>query len=132
MKRVLLKSCRIDLETGIDASDFAFTTPDETITEIYADGNLNLKYLPLNIYEIYPNMIGISFWYCSVVAVSKANFQKLSKIRRLALNQNRISVIENDTFEDLESLEWLLLDNNRITKIDGQGKRHQLQFRRKI
>lgn len=120
------------METGIDASDFAFTTPDETITEIYADGNLNLKYLPLNIYEIYPNMIGISFWYCSVVAVSKANFQKLSKIRRLALNQNRISVIENDTFEDLESLEWLLLDNNRITKIDGQGKRHQLQFRRKI
>lgn len=62
MKRVLLKSCRIDLTTAIYSPDFVFANPDETISEIYADGNLNIKYLPLNIFEAYPNLLAISFW----------------------------------------------------------------------
>ena len=121
VKRILLKTCRMDLTTVIDSTDFSYGKADEAITEIYTDGNLNIRYLPLNPNENYPNLISMSFWLCGVRSVSKSNFIKLSKLRRLALNQNRLSIIEDNTFEDLVALEYLYLDNNRIIQIDGQS-----------
>lgn len=121
MMRILLRTCRMDQDTIIDSKDFSLANADENITEIYTDANLNLKYLPVNIYEKYPNLISISSWYCGLKSVSKDNFKGLTKLRRLAINQNRISIVENNTFEDLEALEWLYLDNNRIIQIDGQA-----------
>ena len=111
----------MDVTTIIDSTDFVYGEADITITEIYSDGNLNLKYLPLNPFEKYPNLLSMSFWLCGLRSVSKSNFEKLSKLRRLALNQNRLSIIEDNTFEDLAALEYLYLDNNRIIKIDGQS-----------
>jgi hypothetical protein len=62
IKRVLLKSCRIDLTTTISSAGYVFTDPDETVNEVYADGNLNIKFLPLRIHETYPNLLTMSFW----------------------------------------------------------------------
>lgn len=116
-----MKTCRIDLKTTIDNIETVFVDADETINEIFADGNMNIKYVPPNIYRTYPNLISLSFYFCSLGSISKVNFEQLYNLRILALHQNKISVIDNDTFNDLESLEVLYLDSNRIIKVDGQG-----------
>lgn len=140
MKKILLKTCRMDETTVIDSDDFVFQKTDETINEVYTDYNFLIQYLPRNMYEQYPKLVSIrylflvhillvftlvcaffSVWYCSLLAVSKDNFQKLTKLRRIALNHNKLKVIQNDTFEDLVNLEWLFLDNNKIIIVDGQA-----------
>jgi Leucine rich repeat len=119
---IIVQSCRLDQLTNIDSAEVAFafaTKPMTVITELYFDYNIHIHFLPIKTGEKFPNLISLSAWFCGIKAVSKANFMQLTKLQRLAINNNRIEAIDGDTFEDLIELKWLFLDSNRIATFNG-------------
>jgi hypothetical protein len=99
------------------AGSISFSSPgykinssrDETVTGFIAQSLKNMFYLPDSPYEIFPYLQAYSSRGSAVKEISAANFKKLKKLRLLYLDQNQIEKINSDTFNDLESLEWLNL-----------------------
>lgn len=120
--RIVLKTCRMDTydKTDIDSPDSVLSSEvDEDMTEIFADNNRNVEYLPTNIHEKFPNLLSMSFWYCNVRVVSNTTFKNLKFLIRLALNGNFLDHFDDGTFADLVNLKYLYLDYNRLDNIDG-------------
>lgn len=109
-----LQTCFMDGETIIDELGTMISSIlKKSVTEVFFDRNKNIEFLPENIYEKFPNIVSYTAWDCALNSVSKVNFKSLSKLRRLALNNNKIQRIESDTFEDLKALELLMLSKRK-------------------
>jgi insulin-like growth factor-binding protein complex acid labile subunit len=93
--------------------------------------NKNMKYLPQNIGETFPNLIAMSFSGDSIVNISKKNFKNLNQLKSINLSGNKIKSFKPDTFEDLINLEQLILDNNEIEYIEETTFTY-LKFLKKI
>ena len=76
--------------------------------------NKNIKYLPVNIGESFPNIMIISASGNSIEKVSSENFKNMPQLKSLNLSGNRIKTLSSDTFENLDNLEELILENNEI------------------
>lgn len=82
---------------------------DGTVQGMVFDDNPEIKFLPINVHEKFPNIIGLSAWQCAIKVVSKKNFKNLSHLTVLSLARNQIEKVDIDTFDDLTSLEKLHL-----------------------
>jgi hypothetical protein len=102
------KTCYIK-QAPIESTGVKFSTNDATINGLDLSNNLKMFYLPENVGESFPNLIGYSVQRCSVKHVLKLNFNGLKKVKELLLTYNQIEKIENSVFDDLVSLEriWL-------------------------
>lgn len=95
-------------DVTINKPETLITTSDSgTVEGILFDSNKGIEYLPVNVYEKFPNLIGISAWNCAVKAVTKKNFKNLKQLKFLGLASNHIETIDENTFEDLISLTTL-------------------------
>jgi Leucine-rich repeat (LRR) protein len=90
---------------------------NEEVNEINANNITGLEYLPIDIVDAFPNIRKLSFDRTNLKAVSKKNFHGLSKLGYLNINRNQISSIDEDTFDDLESIFWIHLDDNKLTTL---------------
>ena len=120
--RVILKACRFDTydKTDIDTPDSVLSSEvDESMTEIYADNNMNIEYLPTNIHEKFPNLLSMSIWFCKLRSVSNTTFKNLKSLIRLAMNVNFLESFDDGTFADLVNLKYLYIDYNRLHTLDG-------------
>jgi hypothetical protein len=118
-----LKSCRIVGKVNF-MEDFVLSSdPDPEVTELYGEDNPDISFLPINMYEIYPNLKSISFSRCDIWKFSNTTFANLTSIIRIALNNNDIDWIEDGIFDDLVNLKYLYLDNNRIGVIEANAFR---------
>lgn len=103
------KTCNMS-STAINTTDFVITSDrDEAVDGFWANGNEQLKYLPKNLGEKLPNLIKLQAMFCSIKAVSKDNFEGLSKLKSLNLQGNEIAKIDDDTFELIPAVEWISL-----------------------
>lgn len=119
---MILKTCRLDTydKTEIDSPDSVLASEvDEKMTEIFADDNRNIEFLPTNMHEKFPNLMSISVWFCRLRNVSSTTFKNLKFLVRLALNGNFLENFDEGTFTDLVSLKYLYLDYNSFYNIDG-------------
>ena len=99
-------------------------------TEIFGSGkcvkaveithNKNIEYLPVKVYEKFPNLAGYSAYNSLVKEIRYENFENLFKLQIVVLQNNQISNIPKDTFKDLRSLKFLFMDNNKIKSIDDR------------
>lgn len=80
--------------------------------------NTRIEYLPINIYELFPNLIAFKAINCSVKSLSIENFRNLLALELLALDNNEIEGLPPGVFRDLGSLEILNLSYNKIKFID--------------
>ena len=103
------KTCYMDKTTEINSADTTIASRDESVEGLYFYNNKNIKFLPIEVSEKFPNLLGLGARDCSLTTISKANFKGLSKLRYLSLAQNRIEKIRSDVFEDLVALEHLYL-----------------------
>jgi hypothetical protein len=101
----LLRSCRMDEITVIDSADFTFSSDvDGEMSEIFATLNSKIEYLPIKIYEKFPNLLSLSFSDCGLKALTFDNLQGLTSMKRMKFSNNQIETIEIDTFKDLTRL----------------------------
>lgn len=94
--------------TSIDSPDFTISAEkDESVLGLNLGGNKNIFYLPNDVYKIFPSLIVYGAHLSSIQQISKRNFVNMSKLKGLFLQRNQIEIIENNTFDDLTSLEDL-------------------------
>lgn len=100
--------------TTIDSHGFTISSAkDETITALRFDGNKKVLFLPVGVYEQFPNLAFLRADHCSIRTISKENFKNLKKLKELQLYYNQIETIGTDVFEDLTSLELLYLGEKK-------------------
>lgn len=104
------KTCFMQHVTAINSSGVTIFSPrDDMMGGLQFKENKKIRFLPVKIAEKFPNLWIYLAHLCSVQEVSKANFENLIQMKVLVLNQNDITTIYHNTFEDLTSLELLQL-----------------------
>ena len=103
------KTCRMSGTTEINTADTTIATRDESIERLAFNHNRNIKFLPIEVSEKFPNLMGLEAGDCSLTTISKENFKDLTKLRLLGLYYNQIEKIRSDVFGDLVALEKLFL-----------------------
>lgn len=98
----------------VDDRNFTISSEaDPTIQVFGIQNKKGVKFLPTNLFRIFPDLIVIEVLNCSVALVEN-HFKGLSKLKYLNLGHNKINHIASDAFIDLTSLEVLGLSYNRI------------------
>lgn len=102
-------------DATIDSEHFQISSHrNEAVERIDLSDMKKIKFLPIGIADIFPNLM--HFWAsaCSIRKISKENFQNLVKLEWLALPFNQIDEIAENSFDDLSHLEYLELSYNKI------------------
>ena len=113
-----LQTCNI-YNQKID--DKGFSVADEPNLSIQAFGiehNKEVKFLPENIAETFPELIVYQVWDCSTRTVNRNHFKGLHKLEHLILVRDEIESIGGDSFKDMKKLEELNLGYNKIKTCD--------------
>lgn len=113
-----LFSC--DLQGDIlDSTTFIEKSPrNRRVKGINFIDNKNIKYLPQNLGEALPNLIGISGFNSSLQSISSTDLSNLRKLKYLNLAKNSLRRIPSNSFDHLTSLEELDLSDNQIDYLD--------------
>lgn len=82
---------------------------DVTVGALWLEGNKRVSSLPVEVSKTFPHLFGYNAESCSVSLLFKANFLNLGELEFLSLENNKIEMINRDTFEDLVSLKVLYL-----------------------
>lgn len=83
-----VKTCWMEPTTAIDEPGTMISTRDGTVRGLNLSNNKKIFYLPDNVTETFPNLEGYEAWECSVKEISKQNFQGLTKLKVLSLQNN--------------------------------------------
>lgn len=96
--------------TAIDSTDFSITSDrDETVEAFYVRENTKIEFLPTNFGNVFPNLVGLAAFNCSIKEISQENFRGLDKLRVLWLVYNQIEKIYGDTFDGIPAVEQIHL-----------------------
>lgn len=99
------KNCLVHENTVINIDDVSFLlTSDYTIDGINFNANKKIQFLPVKIFQSFPNLRGYFAGNLNVSKVSHKNLQRLAKLEVLYLNGNQIEKMKSDTFEGLLKL----------------------------
>lgn len=100
-----VKVCWMKEKTSISSSKFTISSELEKDVEALSfRENKRINFLPIKVHEKFPSLLVYGSSQCSIKEISKANFEKLSKLKILWLDGNEIEIIATDVFEDLSSL----------------------------
>jgi Leucine rich repeat len=104
------RTCRVSITKAINSPSFLLPlNRDATVKGLEFFGNINIVHLPVNVKEIFPNLLGFGAGNCSIRIVARENFQGLVKLKELLLFENFIEKIPSNVFDDLTSLEFINL-----------------------
>lgn len=78
-----------------------------------------LNYIPNNLFLVFENIDVLDLSNCGILMVTANNFNHIgaSRLKHLNLERNRIVVLNDDVFRQLENLELLNLHHNEIEEI---------------
>ena len=108
-------TCVIDEYAIVDSPNQKFLqAPDPEVKVLVMGYNINVKYLPANTGDVFPNLIALFARNASIEAIYKKNFDGLQNLQYIHLGSNKIRKIANDTFRDLVSLRWLMLGMKKL------------------
>jgi Leucine-rich repeat (LRR) protein len=109
-RHAIYKTCFMNKTSVINSTDSTISKlHDESIARLDFFTNQNIVYLPINVNENFPKLAFYNAQNCSVKSISKENFNGLFELKKLYLDNNEITKIASDTFNDLVLLEWLTL-----------------------
>lgn len=112
-----LKTCVPNIEK-VDDEDFTISTEtDPSILGFGVQYKENVKFLPKNLGNTFPELIAFQVCNCSVTWINEYHFKGLSKLRALDLSHNKIGNIASGAFADLVSIQYLYMYNNRIRSL---------------
>lgn len=92
----------------------------EQIEGLSMKSNKNIAFLPIKVYQNFPNLLGYNAQNCAINEITYANFKNLNELQALILSENKIVFIHSNTFNDLHKLQDLMLDGNNLNLIGSQ------------
>lgn len=113
-----LFSCDLKGEIFDSTSTIEQSTRNRRVKGLNFLDNKRIKFLPQNLGEALPNLIGISGFNSSLQSISASDFVNLKKLKYLNLAKNNLREIPSNTFDHLTSLEELDLSDNEIESLD--------------
>jgi hypothetical protein len=105
-------------EVVISNPDTKFSgASDELVTEVYANNERDIEFLPIDIVDVFPKVREINFQKTSLKAVTKKSLHGLGELSVLSLVGGSFSSIDGDVFDDLVNLGTLSLARNKLTSL---------------
>ncbi|KAL7048091.1 hypothetical protein ACKWTF_003208 [Chironomus riparius] len=102
----------------IDQDNFEIgSTRNESIQGLNSKSNDDIEFLPVKVYEKFPNLIAYQFKSSAVRSVEYKHFEKLKELESISLIDNQILQITNDAFKDSPKLKYLNLNENLLVDI---------------
>lgn len=115
-----VKSCIMDDLTSIEEPNVKISSAyDRYVKGLNFAHNKQIFNLPDNVAENFPNLLAYSAWDCSVKEITNNDFKGLTKLIRLALDDNQIEKVASKAFDDLENLRTLWLGKNKESSYNG-------------
>lgn len=74
--------------------------------------NRKFHFLPIDVKEVFPNLVVLYAASCSIKSIGKENFQGLKELQYVNLFGNHIEKVPSDTFQGLDSLKRIYLGEN--------------------
>lgn len=106
----ILRTCMLKRSTSLLLPGLSISSPkNERILGMEFYNNSKVFHLPIEIYKNFPDLEGLSAGCCSIKSITKRSFMKLTKLKEIWLEGNKIEIIPSDTFEDLILLKYLRL-----------------------
>lgn len=97
--------CSVDEASDITVDDVTFQkTSNKLVDGISFQSNKNIEFLPVRIFQSFPNLRAYYAGNLDISVVSHKNLQQLTKLEILHLNNNRIRKIRSDAFVGLLKL----------------------------
>jgi Leucine rich repeat len=100
------------LQISINSTGAKISTYNHFVKGLDFDHNTRIFYLPENVAETFPNLVGYYIYDCAINEISRQHFKGLHKLRELNISYNFIRKIPSDTFKDLLSIELIWLGEN--------------------
>lgn len=120
--KVFCKDASEDCEIfnqNISSEDYVLDSPlNENVIRFIFDENINVKYLPKQVGEKFPNLKTYRSEKCGLTIVRNFNFKNMQNLELLLLRKNQIAKIEAGSFDDLTKVTHLQLDGNLIETLD--------------
>lgn len=117
-KVTVIHYCELSKDTAIADPNTKFSnTKNDDVTFIEFQNIKLIEYLPVDIYETFPNLAVFRGDRCAIKSVSYQNFRGLNNLSQLSLNGNDLETLEENIFDDLTSLSFLYLDSNKISSL---------------
>ena len=113
-----LQTCYIEDQKIDDEGFFVACDPNLSIPAFSIEHIKEVKFLPENIVDSFPELIVFEVWNCSIKTVHGEHFKGLTKLEYLNLAYNEIESMDGDSFKDLTKLENLDLVHNKIRTIN--------------
>lgn len=112
-----LDTCIVNQTIG--SEDYFLGSKFNTSVERFQiQNNREVKYLPKQIGEKFPNLKVLWVLRCGLVVVRNHYFKSMANLRHLVLAQNQITSIEPDSFKDLARVRQLILVTNMLVTLD--------------
>lgn len=74
------------------------------VTGLDLEQNKKIEFLPVGLHLVFPQLYVLDGSKCSIKEVTKVNFHGLKDLSHLWLRDNKIKLIESETFRGLDSL----------------------------
>lgn len=103
------KACNMKKTTSINERNIKISNSDGSVGGLTFGGNKKITFMPIEVAQSFPKLLGYSTYDCSVKEVSQENLKGLRKLKKLWLGENQIEKIPSNTLEDLVELEFLQL-----------------------
>jgi Leucine rich repeat len=108
------RTCNIENQS-IDNHGYIITPArDATVKTFNIRNNKNVKFIPDNVGDTFPQLIAFQIWNCSLEVVEGFPFKSMHELQLLNLGSNHIVYIESGAFDQLIKLERIQLNNNKI------------------
>lgn len=106
--------CNLPVEAVISTAMNLSNPKNDKVTEFNIYDATDVQLLPQAINKNFPNLHLIYATGTSIKSVSMKNFQGLRKLNKIFIIYCSLNVLDEDSFDDLESLVELNLHNNKI------------------
>lgn len=106
-------TCHANITWNYDSGDFKFPSQGLAAITALSFYENHITQLPIKVSESFPHLITYRVQICPITKLAKKNFEELENLRQLILSNNKISVIEPSTFDDLTALNHLALSKSR-------------------
>lgn len=90
---------------------------NENVTELLMTNNKGIEYLPQAASVAFPNLYTIEAHGCSVKSVAKLNFNGLTKLTTINLENNQLETIDENSFDDTIDLANIYLNDNKLIEL---------------
>lgn len=116
-----LLTCNVEKQEFTRDREFSISSSsDATIEAVDIKNNKDIRAIPENLANQFPNLKVFQTFNCSVEVLNGKAFKGLRALKYLNLNQNKIDTIKSDAFDDQSKLERLELSRNNIETLSSR------------